>query len=138
MLHRLGCEDFRTMTARDLTIDNAEVQKKLDGIGFISATVRAFKLNIEDRCEDFGQKATYTGGINESPKHFDLDDHHRFEKGEPMAVCGNTADMLGETRFSKFFKIEGEKKQHFGLFDCGPDEKGACSAPSTDGGGGCC
>jgi hypothetical protein len=51
-----------------------------------------------------------------------------------MLVCGNSATMLGETRFAKHFKIEGDRSVHFGLFACAPamDEQGDCV------GGGCC
>ena len=51
---------------------------------------------------------------------FDLDDHHHFIAGKPMLVCGNTADMLGATRYAPHFRIQGDKSAHFGLFDCGP------------------
>jgi hypothetical protein len=51
-----------------------------------------------------------------------------------MLVCGNTAAMLGETRFAKHFKVEGDHSTHFGLFDCVPaiESEGKCI------GGGCC
>ena len=42
---------------------------------------RAFKLALEDRCEDYGQVAHYLGTIDDLPHAFDLDDHHHFETG---------------------------------------------------------
>ena len=51
---------------------------------------------------------------------FDLDDHHHFETGRPLRVCGNTADMLGASRYVKHLRIDGNKQRHFGLFDCAP------------------
>lgn len=138
LMSKLGCQDFRTTTARPLSIDNDDIVKQLDGIGFISATVRAFNIELEDRCEDFGQSATYLGTIPESPEHFDLDDHHRLEKGEKFRVCGNSFDMLAQTRFAKHFEFEGDKSRHLGLFDCGPSgvelQGEDCCPPS----GGCC
>ena len=95
--------------------------------------MRAFKLDLEDRCEDFGQVAWYQGSIAELPHAFDLDDHHHLETGKPMTVCGNTADMLGRTRYARHFRIAGEKTVHFGLYDCAP---GPNAAAATS--GACC
>ena len=133
LLVQLGCHDYR-MTARS-TIDllSEEIKQKAGLIEFYSMTVRAFKLDLEDRCEDYGQLATYLGTIPESPNGFVLDDHHLFEKGKPMPVCGNTAAMLRDTRYGEHFQIAGNTSTHFGLFDCGPTptplaaaEVGAC------------
>jgi arsenite methyltransferase len=81
--------------------------------------VRAFKLDLEDRCEDYGQVATYRGTIPHHPHAFALDDHHRFERGRPMLVCGNTADMLARTRYAEHFSVTA-RGAHFGLFECAP------------------
>ena len=62
---------------------------------------------------------------------FSLDDHHVFEAGRAMLVCGNTAAMLEETRFAKHFQIIGDRSNHFGLFDCSKEVE-------TDVGGSCC
>ena len=83
-------------------------------------TVRAFKMNLEDRCEDYGQVAIYKGGITNCPNLFVLDDHHVFEKGKPMPVCGNTALMVKASRYGEYFEIIGDSTRHFGLFDCAP------------------
>lgn len=40
------------------------------------------------------QVAIYKGGIPESGAAYQLDDHHRFEKGRPHLVCGNSAAMV--------------------------------------------
>jgi hypothetical protein len=53
---------------------------------------------LEDRCEDFGQLATYKGTIAEHLHAFDLDDHHHFETGKPLRICGNSYDMLAASR----------------------------------------
>jgi len=49
--------------------------------------------------------------------HSFLDEGHAFITDIASPVCGNTADMLGKTRFAKYFKV-GERGQHKGLFDC--------------------
>ena len=119
LLLRLGINDYRLMSSRRLSINNPEIEAKVGNIGFYSLTVRAFKLDIEDKCEDHGQVATYLGTIPGQPHQFVLDDHHTFETGRPMLVCGNTAAMVGETRYAPYFNVLGDTSQHFGLFDCG-------------------
>ncbi len=120
LLAAVGCPDARVVASSMLSINNPALERQAGNIRFFSNTVRAFKLDIEDRCEDFGQVATYLGTVQESPHFFDLDDHHHFIAHKPMLVCGNTADMLGGTRYSRHFRIIGDKATHFGLFDCGP------------------
>lgn len=120
LLCELGCRDFRTTSKTKIHLNNHELQEKAGLIEFYSMTIRAFKLDLEDRCEDYGQIATYLGTIKESPKAFFLDDHHLFEKGRPVAVCGNTAMMLKSTRYGAHFKIDGDMSHHYGLFDCVP------------------
>ena len=134
IMEKLGCNDVRVLKSTPIELNDIEVVRKIGHIGFSSLTIRAFKLALEDRCEDFGQVATYLGTIAEMPHAFDLDDHHHFITGKPMLVCGNTADMVGSTRYGKHFRVVGEKAQHFGLFDCGP----APVASSGAGAPACC
>ena len=135
LLLRLGINDYRLMSSRRLTINNAEIEAKVGNIGFYSLTVRAFKLDIEDKCEDHGQVATYLGTVPGQAHQFVLDDHHTFETGRPMLVCGNTAAMVAETRYAPHFRVLGDTSQHFGLFDRGtaPVVASADALP-----GGCC
>jgi arsenite methyltransferase len=119
LLLDLGCADFRICARSPIPLLDAEVEAKIGHIRFESVTVRAFRLDLEDRCEDYGQVATYRGSIPHHPHAFALDDHHRFETGRPMLVCGNTADMLTRTRYAPHFAVS-ERGPHFGLFDCTP------------------
>jgi arsenite methyltransferase len=121
MLSELGIHDFRVVSKSRVTVNNPQLELMLGKAEFYSITIRAFKLKLEDRCEDFGQIAIYKGGIPESPEFFVLDDHHTFEKNKPLPVCSNTADMLTQSRFGKYFQVVGDVSTHFGLFDCGPD-----------------
>jgi len=116
----IGCADARFVSRSRLGLNNPEIERKIGFVGFESITVRAFKLPLEDRCEDYGQVATYLGDLQECPHAFDLDDHHRFIAGKPTPVCGNTADMIGQTRYARHFRIAGDRSTHFGLFDCAP------------------
>lgn len=128
LLAALNCPDVRKMSSSAITIENPELQRRLGQISFTSQTIRAFKISsLEDRCEDYGQVATYKGSIAECPTHFSLDDHHVFETGKPMLVCGNTAAMIEETRFAPHFSVQGDRSVHYGLFDCGESPGSAAS-----------
>jgi arsenite methyltransferase len=134
LLLQCGVADYRVLSRAPVTVNNPQLQERLGNIRFESITFRAFKLELEDRCEDYGQIAIYKGGIPQQSSAFRLDDHHYFEQGRPLLVCGNTADMLAGSRFGRYFEILGEKRTHFGLFDCAPPS----SAPAAPGGGSCC
>jgi len=120
ILQELGCPDVRAVKQNAISLDDPEVAAKIGMVKFDSVTVRAFKMPLEDRCEDFGQVAVYLGTIDRHPHSFDLDDHHHFETGRPLRVCGNTADMLAASRYGDHFQVLGDKSRHFGLFDCSP------------------
>jgi SAM-dependent methyltransferase len=130
----VGCADARVVSRAPIPLLDPAIEAKLGMVRFESITVRAFKLDLEDRCEDYGQLAIYRGGLPQVPHAFDLDDHHRFETGRPLRVCGNTFDMLASTRYAGYFELMGDKRTHFGLFDCAP------ASPTTPGSaaGGCC
>lgn len=132
LLQRLGCADYREMSRRRITLNNPEVEAKIGMIDFYSITVRAFKLPLEDICEDYGQTATYLGTVPGHPHAFALDDHHLFITGKPMLVCGNSATMVGQTRFGKHFRVTGDTSLHYGPFACQP------AAQADVPGGGCC
>ena len=102
-----------------MELADPDILAKVGMIDFYSMTIRAFKLDtLEDSCEDYGQVATYLGTIPESPHQFMLDDYHLFKAGKPMLVCGNTASMVQETRYSKYFEVKGDRGTHYGLFPC--------------------
>lgn len=127
-----GCADVRTASTITIPLFDEAMIAKIGMVNFTSRTIRAFKLALEDRCEDFGQIASYCGTIPSLPHAFELDDHHRFETGKPLRICGNTYDMLAGSRYAAHFQLIGEKRTHFGLFDCAP-----VGAPSVASGA-CC
>lgn len=137
LMERVGFMDYRIVKSEGITLKDPAVEVMAGMIQFTSLTIRAFKLSdvLEDRCEDYGQMAIYNGNDPYSPHRFILDDHHLFEKGKPVAVCGNTASMLGESRYRQFFEIMGDQSTHFGLFDCGP---GLQTSPRAITEGSCC
>lgn len=134
MLSDLGCPDYRVVTGHDIDIEDPEIERKVGMVNFSSLTIRAFKLDtLEDICEDYGQIATYLGTIEETPHRFILDDHHTFQKGKPMLVCGNSAAMVQDNRFSEHFRVDGDRSVHYGAFDC---ERASASAGENH--GSCC
>ena len=132
----LGCRDIRVMSQSKIDLVDEKVREKMGAAEFFSITFRAFKLDLEDKCEDYGQIAIYKGTLKECPQVFVLDDHHSFEKGRPYPVCSNTADMLNKTRFASHFEILGNTSVHYGLFDCGPTPSASESSASNP--GACC
>jgi SAM-dependent methyltransferase len=136
ILSAVGCADARVTSSSPMTVDNPDIDRKIGFVNFSSRTVRAFKLPLEDQCEDFGQAAIYWGTLPEQPHAFDLDDHHRFPTGKPTLVCGNTADMLSMSRYTSHFEVIGDKSTHYGVFPCGP--AGRSATDLTSGGSGCC
>jgi SAM-dependent methyltransferase len=131
MLNNIGIPDYRITSNRRLTLDDSDVEKMAGMIDFYSMTVRAFKVGLEDICENYGHVAYYKGTILECPHSFVLDDYHEFKTGIPVPICGNTANMLGQTRLKKHFRIDGDFKTHYGAFDCTPmalnsNDTGAC------------
>jgi SAM-dependent methyltransferase len=134
LLADVGCADARVVASAPITLVDPAIERRIGMVRFASRTIRAFKLALEDRCEDYGQVAEYLGTIAELPHAFELDHHHRLERGRPMLVCGNTADMLSGSRYAPHFRVTGDKRVHFGLFDC------AAPGAATSGaaGGACC
>jgi arsenite methyltransferase len=135
MMQRTGCVDVRTVTQSAIPLLDPTIEAKVGMVGFKSITVRAFHIPLEDRCEDYGQLATYKGTIPQHPHAFVLDDHHRLETGRPMRVCGNTFDMLAQSRYGSHFDLAGDTSVHYGLYDC--DSPAAATSTSASAGA-CC
>lgn len=131
-MQAVGCLDVRVVERGPIPLFDSEIEARIGMVAFESRTLRAFRLPLEDRCEDYGQLATYRGTVPSHPHAFVLDDHHRFERGRPMRVCGNTYDMLAASRYAEHFVLQGDTSVHFGLFDCAdpgatvPAATGAC------------
>lgn len=131
MLAHHGCNDFRAVSSTPVALRDDTVTNLLGMVNFTSLTIRAFKLPLEDRCENYGHVVWYKGTIAEQPHSFALDSGHIFRTGEPVLVCGNTADMLSLTRYGEHFRVEGDKSVHFGLFSCAPSDCGAFDCGPT-------
>ena len=140
----VGFQDPRMIESHPITIENTELERKINWIKFFSATFRLFKIEeMEGDCEDFGQAVIYNGTLPESPHCFVLDDHHVMPKGSVFKVCGNTYLMLKKSRFSKYFSFVGDCSTHYGIFEgCGKrlpfSREQEVRSISQDNSGGCC
>lgn len=140
LMTKIGWADFRYVKSNKSSIGNEKIEDLIGNINFYSDTISAFKIPdlMEDICEDYGQFAVYRGGIPKNKFYFDLDDHHRFFLNKPEAVCGNTAAMLSETRYSKYFEIIGNRDNHFGAFAGCATRSSAASDNGEESSTSCC
>ncbi len=136
MLLKLSIRDYRIVKDSRVDLKAEAVIAKAGMIEFHSLTIRTFKLDLEDVCENYGHVAFYKGSIAESPHEYRLDDHHLFRTGLPVPVCGNTARMLSETRYRLHFDLIGDFSKHYGVFPCGPEAAPQVKDASTT--GSCC
>ena len=119
--HKCVFIDSRLVKYNKISINNKELETKLDGLEFYSATYRLFKSDkLEPDCEDYGQAVIYKGTIEYHQHSWKLDEHHCFYKNKITPVCGNTWNILKLSRFNTHFDFIGDFSQHFGIFDgCG-------------------
>ena len=114
-----GFLDARVLEDHPIEIKDPALKEITGNAKFYSITYRLFKLPsgaMETTCEDYGQIATYKGTIPGHTHSYVLDDHHVFETGKPMLVCGNTAGMCGASWLARHFDVVGNRNTHFGLF----------------------
>lgn len=139
LARRAGFADPRIVSNSPISIRNEEISRKVGTARFTSVTYRLFKLEgLDEQCEDYGQTATYRGGIEGAESLFWLDDHHAFERGRPERICANTAAMLASTRFAAWFEVLGSRTTHFGVYPCGPTMAAAQYGSTAPGVGGAC
>lgn len=150
MARTVGFADPRLVEDAPITVKNDAVERLISESGntaleFFSATYRLWKLDLEPHCEDFGQAVIYNGNMDRYPSGWLLDKHHYFEAGKIHPVCGNTYNMLHETRLKEYFDFIGTWDRHYGIFEgCGssiPFDQNTSSGSSTGKGastGGCC
>lgn len=111
-----GWPHFVFTTIDDMHVGDLVLETKLGFTTFASRTVRAIKADgLEQTEENYGQSATYNGGMPEMPRYFDFDRDTRFIKGKPLAISGNTARMLEASRYGKYFTIT-KPGPHLGAF----------------------
>lgn len=117
LMAQVGWPTFVHTVVDDMHVGALDLQTKLGFMSFTSCTVRAIKTDgLEEGEEDYGQVATYLGGMPEMPRYFDYSADIRFKKDKPVAVSGNTARMLAASRYGKYFHIT-EAGPHRGAFN---------------------
>ncbi|OKP04779.1 methyltransferase domain-containing protein [Xenorhabdus eapokensis] len=114
-----GFRDIRIVASNLKTIRNKPIEEKLGGARLYSMTLRLFKIDLEDSCEDYGQVAIYKGNLPDAPVRFMFDQEHVFEAGKAMPICRNTADIICQSRYHNLFSVIGEGRTHYGIFNCG-------------------
>lgn len=132
IMERAGFPDVRTVQSTGPT-------DVVEGVRFYSDVLRGFAVDLEDRCEDYGQVAVYRGTIPDNEKTYELDENHRFVAGDAMRVCQNTARMLTDTRLAEHFRVS-EPLEHLGPFDCAQPEDSVVETaePAAEESAGCC
>ena len=122
-------EDFRQLMRRagwphvvwtvddPMNVGDLAIETRVGFTSFRSRTIRAIKCDgLEETEEDYGQHATYLGGMPEMPRYFDFDSDLRFVKGKSRAISGNTARMLEASRYGAFFEVS-PARLHRGAFN---------------------
>ncbi len=139
LARRNGFVDPRLVSERPLQLDEPELAARADGVRFMSATSRLFRIDdLESACEDYGQAVIYRGDIPGHPHHFLLDRHHEIGTGRVFPVCGNTWRMLHDSRFRPHFQYIGDFSRHYGLFaGCAGDAPFSLTGEPVAGGS-CC
>ena len=149
MAKAAGFSDPRVFEGRPLAVSNPALEEKLGLARFASVTMRLFALEgLEPGAENYGQTASYFGGIAGAEEMFRLDHATVFPRDVPIAVSGNTAAMLAGGRWAKHFQIT-PAMDHRGAFPEAPAylpfgapgegaPVGACCAPAEEAAAGCC
>jgi len=110
LLKRAGFMAYRIVSVSPLLPSNPVSAAKGEGIDFYSTKMRLFKLStLEETCRHYGESAVYLGTIPELPDQFALDEENLFPTGVSVPVCGNTATVLGGTRYARHFRVHSNR-----------------------------
>lgn len=92
-----------------------EESAKYGDVEFATITVRVLKSAwTEDVCESYGELVTYDGSLPDYPDHFLFEHNIKFGAGQACPVCGNVSALARHSRYSKVFKVEGDRSTHIG------------------------
>lgn len=117
LMRAAGWPHFVWTVDDPMSVGDLAIETRVGFTSFRSRTIRAIKCEgLEETEEDYGQHATYLGGMPEMPRYFDFDSELRFVKNKPRAISGNTARMLGASRYGKYFEIS-KPRLHRGAFN---------------------
>lgn len=117
LMQRSGWDHFVWTVDDPMHVGDLAIETRVGFTSFRSRTIRAIKCDgLEITEEDYGQNATYLGGMPEMARYFDFSSDIRFIKGKPLAVSGNTARMLEASRYGRYFDVS-KAKGHRGEFN---------------------
>ncbi len=106
LLKRAGFNEYRVVSESLLEPSNPVSAAKGRETDFYSMKMRLFKpQTLEESSQNPGNTVVYLGTIPEMPDQFALDLDHLFVTGEPRRVYGNTAAILGGTRYARYFRV---------------------------------
>lgn len=106
----------RRIRARPLAIADPAVAAKIGPIRFHAADYRLFKLSDRPGEEDYGDVATYAGGLPGAEAALTLDAATSLPAGVPTPVSAETALILGESRLAAAVDLRPGDGVHRGPF----------------------
>ena len=110
-----GFLDVRIVSCAPVVLKDEELLALVPDVRFYSITSRVFKVKtVEDRLEDYGQTATFTGD-DDGNSEMKFDSNYTFRVNEPRRVDANTAEILQCSRYAKYFTVS-ERAAHRGVF----------------------
>ncbi len=104
-----------------LEVERSFVWQEIDGINFISVTLKGYKRERSPECVFVGQTSTYKGpGVS-----FVDDEEHTFLRGIPQEVCTETAKRLCAPPYADIFVVTDPTKKMKDGQNCNPKD-GCC------------
>jgi len=135
LCREVGFHDPRVVSVTETEVLDPELKALAGETRYFSITYRLFKaVGLESGHENYGQVATYKGGIPDTDDGYRLDYRTMLPSGQPVPVSGNTAAILTKSWLSKYFEVS-EQGSHQGAFyptELSPLFKRAAKS------GGCC
>jgi len=112
-----GFANPRLVEQSPVDITDEAISERVGAMQFCSATYRLFNIDgLESSEEDYGQKAVYLGSIAEYPVQLVFDQQYTFPVNSEVAVSGNMAAILSQSRLADSFRLIGDKSRHYGTF----------------------
>ncbi|XP_030648646.1 arsenite methyltransferase [Chanos chanos] len=104
LVKEVGFSTPYLVTANRIVVHNSELQRKANGISYVSATYRLFKLP-SNRIRR-SAVVVYKGTVPDHPDHLNFDALHSFETDVEVTVDAEMASVLRSCRFSNDFSIQ--------------------------------
>lgn len=110
-----GFVTYQTLKSDELSFDRSDPTVS-QYLRLSHKILNTFKIDsLEDCAEDYGQLATYDGGIGGHPSVYALDVVNYFPAHVPVKISGNTAEILSHFRHAQHFQVS-QRSHHRGPF----------------------